>query len=150
LKTKSNNTQNKLRALLAALALVTLIVVPSATAASKKPVTLASIAGTWQATLFSSADCGIGTQILIFTLNSGGAATDVQYIYHTSKCGNGKDNNQTLTITSLNADGSGTAQLDIEGTTLTLNIQVNPSSTVFNIVDATDKGQYHEGTAVKQ
>ena len=149
MKTTSNNTQNKLRALLAALALVTLIVVPSATAASKKPVTLASIAGSWQATLFSSADCGIGTQILIFTLNSGGAATDVQ-ISTTRPSVNGKDNNQTLTITSLNADGSGTAQLDIEGTTLTLNIQVNPSSTVFNIVDSTDKGQYHEGTAVKQ
>jgi hypothetical protein len=147
---KANNTQNKLRALLAALALVTLIVVPSATAASKKPVTLASLAGTWQATLFSSADCGVGTQLLIFTLNSGGAATDVEYLYHTSKCGNGKDSNQTLTITSLNSDGSGTAELIIEGTTLTLNIQVNPSSTVFNIVDATDAGQFHEGTAVKQ
>lgn len=155
MKTTRNTTQDRLSALLAALTLVTLlaVAVPCATAEGNElqpPLTLSALAGSWQATLFGDADCGIGTQILVFTLNSSGTATDVQYIYHTARCGNGTDTNQSFTITSLNLDGSGTAQLEVKGTTTTYNIQVNQAATIFNLVDVTDSGQYHQGTALKQ
>jgi hypothetical protein len=147
MKTTSNTTQNRAWTLVVVLTLVTLVAVavPNASA-----VTVADLAGTWQATLFSNASCGVGTQVLVFSLNSSGIATDVQYNYHTSACGTGTDTNQSFTITSLNPDGSGTAQLVIEGTTTTYNIQANQGGTVFNMADITDKNQYHQGTALRQ
>ena len=42
------------------------------------------------------------------------------------------------------------AKLEVNGVTTTYNIQVNQAATVFNLVDVTDSGQYHQGTALKQ
>jgi len=129
-----------------ALILVTLVsaVIPAAAA----PVTLSSLAGSWQATLLIDGGCGLGTKLVDFTLNSNGAGT-ASASYHTPGCGNNEETG-TMRITSLGITGDGTALLTFGGTDFNFSIQAFANGQVFNMVDITDPGNYEEGMAVRQ
>jgi hypothetical protein len=153
MKTTSDKTLNGKSTLLLAVALlaVAAIAAPLASAADKNAlVTIAQLAGSWKAAINTTADCGTGLHVLVFTLNEKGSATDVADTFNTTECGRGEHTDQTFTITSLSSDGSGTATYSNAGLPLTLTIQVSPNKDVFNLADTTDAGQYWGGTAVKQ
>jgi hypothetical protein len=155
MKTMSNNNHNSKSTLLLAVALITLaaVAIPSATAADKDappPITIASLAGSWEVEFFTTANCGNGTHLWIFTLNSSGVSDDFADTYNTSSCGQGQNHDETFTIETLNVDGTGTAKYSNGTLPLTFNIQVNTATNVFSLVDITDKGQYWSGTAIKQ
>jgi hypothetical protein len=140
-------------AFLVALALVTLlsVAIPAAAADGERPeVTLSNLAGSWKTTIVGQGSCGIGSELLVFTLNSSGEATDVVYTAHTVNCGNQQFTDQTFTITSLNSDGSGTAEVNINGAVRHFTIQVSPSHQIFSMVDLTDAGHYQAGTGILQ
>jgi hypothetical protein len=72
---------------------------------------------------------------------------------HTSGCGDIKSTGVPFVIQSLNANGSGTANLSCgSGCGWEFNIQVNHDSTIFNLVDVdpNNPGNYFEGTAIRQ
>jgi hypothetical protein len=100
-------------------------------------------------TLIIDGGCGLGTKFVGLQVppppNGSGTAFE---IYHTPGCGNNAENGAAQ-ITSLNANGSGTAQLNF-GTKFNFNIQVAPNGQVFNMVDITDSGNYEEGSAIGQ
>jgi hypothetical protein len=137
-------------AFLVALLLVTFIAVASpASAADDKTITVAKLAGPWQATLIIDGGCGLGTKLVTFTLKSTGVASDAVGTYHTPSCGDDSETG-SFTVTALNSFGTGTAQLDFGGTVFNFSIQVAKNGQAFNMVDITDSGNYEEGTAVKQ
>jgi hypothetical protein len=152
MKTTSKKTQNGVSALLIAVTLVVVaaVAIPAAAGGAKPPVTVAQLAGSWEAAINTNANCGAGVHLLVFTLNESGSATDVADTFNTTECGQGEHTDQTFTITSLSADGQGTATYSNAGLPLTLTIQVSPNRTVFNLGDITDSGQYWAGTAVRQ
>jgi hypothetical protein len=138
-------------AVLAALALITFVsaVVPGA-AQDVKPrpeITLAKLAGTWTAGIELNGGCGIGSKQVTFTLNKTGTGT-ATYQYNTQECG-ASSGTGTMAITSLNADGSGTAVLSINFVG-DFNIQVSPNGQVMGMVEIVDTGNYDVGVAVKQ
>jgi len=70
-----------------------------------------------------------------------------------SGCGDGSTGINTFTIQSLNANGSGTANLTCgSGRGWNLNIQAAPERSSFNVVDVSsaNPGNFIEGTAVHQ
>jgi hypothetical protein len=152
MKTTSNKNHNKMPALLMAVTLVAVMSVaaPFATAeVHPNVIKLANLAGSWQATLIGQGGCGFGSKLLTFTMNASGDSTTGNWSSNTTGCGTSSVA-LTVTITSLNSDGSGTARLEAGSGVFHFNIQVNPTSNVFNLVDITDSANYEEGTAVKQ
>jgi hypothetical protein len=139
-------------ALLAALTLITFVsfVIPAAAQDVKaRPanVTLAKLAGTWTAGIELNGGCGIGSKLVTFTLNASGTGP-ATYQYNTEECG-ASSGTGTMTITSINADGSGTAVLSINFVG-DFNIQVSPNAQVMGMVEIVDTGNYDVGVAVKQ
>jgi hypothetical protein len=149
--TKSRHQPARL-AFLVALTLVTFIsfVIPAAHGKTgRPPIKVSQLAGSWQATLVIDGGCGLGTKLVTFTLSSAGTG-NAAALYHTPGCGNNGESG-TMTITSLNAAGTGTAQLNFGGSAVfNFNIQVSPSGQIFNMVDITDSGNYEEGSAIRQ
>jgi hypothetical protein len=92
--------------------------------------------------------CGVGTKLVTFFINPNGPVLATEK-FHTDTCGDNTITG-TFTITSLNALGTGTAQLYMTGVTFNFNIQVAPSDEIFNMVDITDAWNYEEGTAIRQ
>jgi hypothetical protein len=148
---KMKTTSIKLAALIAVALITVMAVGPFAAARTvRPPVTLAGMAGPWQATVIGEGKgCGFGSKLLNFTLNSSGQAPDATWSYNTVSCSSDTVT-ATFTITSLNSDGNGTAELTVGGNTLHFTIQVNPTSNMFNLVDLTDTGNYEEGSAIRQ
>lgn len=147
----TSRRQSARLAFLVALMVVTLVstVIPAAAEIVKPQVTVAQLAGSWQATIVGEGGCGFGTKLVTFTLNSSGLATDATWSYHNTGCGDNEFTGQTFEILTLNSAGTGTAQLGIGGgVVLTFSIQVAPNHQVFNMVDITDSGNYEEGTAI--
>jgi hypothetical protein len=69
-------------------------------------------------------------------LNASGSSSNVTGTYHTAGCGDGTSSGNMFTIRSLNADGSGTANLTCgTGCGWNLNIQVSPDRSKFNVID---------------
>jgi hypothetical protein len=152
-RTMNSRRRSGRLACLVALMLVTLlsVVIPSMAADGPKPaVTLANLTGSWKTTIVGQGSCGIGAEVLVFTLNSTGSATDVAYTAHTVECGNQEFTDQSFTITSLSSDGSGTAEVNINGAVRNFTIQVSPNHQVFSLVDVTDVGHYQAGTGILQ
>jgi hypothetical protein len=154
MKATNGKTRNKVSALLFALAMVVAMAVaaPSAAAENAHPqvVTVAKLAGSWQATVIGQGPgCGFGSKLLTFTLNSSGDSTEATWAYSTVGCSTFSES-ASFAITSLNSDGSGTAQLTVGGSVFNWTIQVNSAANLFNIVDITDSGNYEEGSAIKQ
>jgi hypothetical protein len=139
-------------AVLAALALITIVsaVAPGAAQDVKTQptgITLAKLKGTWTAGIELNGGCGIGSKQVTFTLNAFGTGP-ATYQYNTQECG-ASSGTGTMTITSINADGSGTAVLSINFVG-NFNIQVSPSGQVMGMVEIVDTGNYDVGVAVKQ
>ena len=116
-------------------------------------VVIANLAGKWQLALYGQGGCGIGSEVDTFTLNVKGLATNDAGTAHNVGCGDSTYTGRTFTILSLNANGSGTAGLSCgTGCGFTLNIQVSPDRSTFNVVDvsATNPGNFLVGTAIHE
>jgi hypothetical protein len=122
-------------------------------------ITLAQLAGPWQATLLGNTGCGLVSMLVNFTLNSSGVATDATLTTHlsgpnTSGCIDGTvTTGQTFTITGLNANGSGTAGLSCgPGCGWVFQIQVAPSHQIANLADVDTANPYNTltGTMIRQ
>lgn len=139
-------------ALLFVLSLITIIAVSKPSSATGN-VNKADLAGPWQMTIIGETGCGFGTTLYKFTLNASGVATNVSGTSHTAGCGDTTSSGNTLTITSLNSDGSGTAGLTCgTGCGWNLTIQVSPDRTTFNVIDVSsaNPGNFIEGVAIHQ
>jgi hypothetical protein len=139
-------------AVLAALALITFVsaVAPGAAQDVKiqpAAITLADLAGTWSAGIELNGGCGIGSKLVTFTLDASGTGP-ASYHYNTAECG-AASGTGTMTITSLQADGSGTAVLSINFVG-NFNIQVSPNGQVMGMVEIVDTGNYDVGVAVRR
>ena len=112
-------------------------------------IVTSDLTGSWQLTLYGSGGCGIATTLVTFTLNSGGASSNAAEASHTVGCGDSSSTDNTFTVLSMNANGSGTANLTC-GTDCGFNfdIQVSPDRSTFNLVDLTDGGNYLAGVAI--
>jgi hypothetical protein len=151
--TQFNHNPKKARlAVLAALALITIVsaVAPGAAQdvkAQPAKMTLAKLAGTWTAGIELNGGCGIGSKLVTFTLDAKGTGP-ATYQYNTQECG-ASSGTGTMEITSINADGTGTAVLSINFVG-DFNIQVSPNAQVMGLVEIVDTGNYDVGVAVKQ
>jgi hypothetical protein len=138
-------------AVLAALALITIVTAVAPAAAqdvkARPAITLAKLAGTWTAGIELNGGCGIGSKLVTFTLNASGTGP-ATYQYNTQECG-ASSGTGTMTISSLKADGTGTAVLSINFVG-DFNIQVSPNGQVMGMVEIVDTGNYDVGVAVKQ
>lgn len=137
---------------LAGLAILGLVVATSMVKLSSATGTInkGDLSGAWQVTLYGQGGCGVGTSLVTFTLNGSGVGTATNKA-HTVGCGDTTTTGNTFTITSLAANGSGTAGLTCGvGCGFTFSIQVSPDRSTFNLVDITDPNNFVEGTAVHQ
>jgi hypothetical protein len=138
-------------AVLAALALITLVSAALPAEAQevpiRPPVTLASLAGRWTAGIELNGGCGIGSKLVTFTLNAKGEGP-ATYQYNTTECG-AFSGTGTMAITSIEANGSGTAVLSINFVG-DFNIQVSQNGQVMGLVEIVDTGNYDVGVAVKE
>jgi hypothetical protein len=115
-------------------------------------ITKADLTGPWAMTLTGDTGCGISTSYVTFTLNSAGSGS-ATITSHTSGCGDHTSTGDAFTINTLNANGSGTANLSCgPGCGWNLNIQVAPDRSIFNVVDVSpaNPGNYLEGLAVHE
>ena len=114
-------------------------------------VSVANLAGLWDVAIIDSTGCNFGSLLVTFTLNASGVATNATETGHTAGCGDGTTTGNTFTITSLNADGSGTANLTCGPSCgWNLNIQVSADRSTFNLVDVSsaNPGNFMSGQAV--
>jgi len=114
-------------------------------------ISVANLAGIWDLSIIDATGCSFGSLGVTFTLNTSGVATNATETGHTAGCGNGTSNGNTFTITSLNADGSGTANLTCGPSCgWNLNIQVSPDRSTFNLVDVSsaNPGNFLLGEAI--
>jgi len=139
---------------------ITFVTSSSAQDAKAAPaITIAQLAGPWQATLIGNTGCGLVSMLVNFTLNSSGTATDATFKTHlsgpnTSGCKDGTvTTGQTFTINSLNSNGSGTAGLSC-GTDCgwVFQIQVARNHQVANLTDVDTANPYNTftGTMILQ
>jgi len=138
--------------LLAVLSLVTIVTLVKLSRASVGTISKSDLSGSWQVSLISSSGgCGVGTALVTFTLNSAGVATNATEVSHSSGCGDTTSTGNTFTVSSLAANGSGTAGLSCGASCgFIFKIQVAPDRSVFNLVDVTDSGNFLEGVAIHQ
>ncbi len=112
-------------------------------------VSKSDLAGTWQIVLGGFTGCGQSTELATITLNATGAGTGTLQTH--GSCGDSSLTGQTFTVSSLKANGSGTAGLSCgTGCGWAFTIQVSPDRSTFNLVDVTDPGNFLEGTAIHQ
>jgi len=110
-----------------------------------------NLAGPWQVALIDSTGCNLGSLLVSFTLNATGVSNAVTETGHTLGCGDGTTTGNTFTIQTLNADGSGTANLTCgPACGWNFNIQVSPDRSTFSLVDVSsaNPGNYIAGKAV--
>jgi hypothetical protein len=125
---------------------VSLVKVSSATGTISK----GDLSGAWLVTLYGQGGCGVGTTLVTFNLSSTGVGTATS-TGHTVGCGDSTTTGNTFTITSLAANGKGTAGLTCGvGCGFTFTIQVAADRSSFTLVDVTDPNNFLEGTAVHQ
>ena len=111
----------------------------------------ADLSGPWQVSFYGQGGCGVGTAQVNFTLNASGVSTAATSKAHNVGCGDSTTTGNTFTITSLSANGSGTAGLTCgTGCGFTFAIQVAPDRSSFTLVDITDPNNFQLGTAVHQ
>jgi hypothetical protein len=140
---------------LASLVVLSLVVVAAMTTPSSATgnIVKADLSGAWQMTIVGQTGCGFGTTLYTFTLNASGSSSNVTGTYHTAGCGDGTSSGNMFTIQSVNADGSGTANLTCgTGCGWNLNIQVSPDRSKFNVIDVSpaNPGNFIEGVAIHQ
>jgi hypothetical protein len=137
--------------ILAVLSLVTVTSLVKLGRASIGTVTKADLSGPWQIALNGNTGCGLVGMLFTGTLNAAGSGTGTLVTH--GQCGDSTETGQTLTITSLNSNGSGTANLSCgPACGWNFNIQVSPDRSVFNLVDVStvNPGNFVAGVAVHQ
>jgi len=138
---------------LVALGIVAMVAVVRPSKASIGVVSKADLAGNWQMTTIGQTGCGFGTTLYTFTLSSAGVASNVYATSHTAGCGDSTSTSATFQINSVNANGSGTANLGCGGACgWNLTIQVAPDRSSFSLIDVSsaNPGNFIEGTAIHQ
>lgn len=116
-------------------------------------VAVANLSGAWQLALYGQGGCGDADSVVTFNLPVSGVTSNATNVGHSAGCGNKTSTGNTFTIESLNADGSGTANLTCGPSCgFNFNIQVSPDRSSFNVVDASsaNPGNYLIGTAIHQ
>jgi len=117
--------------------------------AAQPLVSISQLQGSWAMTLTGNGGCGITTSYVTFTLNASGSGTATQH-EHTSGCGDGV-NHAPFVITSLSANGSGTANLSCgQDCGFAFRIQVSRDLNEFSVIDVTNTNNYLEGIAIHQ
>jgi PASTA domain len=112
-------------------------------------ITVDQLAGPWQIALVGNTGCGQSAMQFGGTMNFTGTATGTLSGSSTG-CAS-SSSTQTLTIDSLNPDGSGTATLSCGSNCgWTFDIQLAPSTRTFNLVDVVNVGNELAGTAVAE
>jgi hypothetical protein len=111
-------------------------------------ITVAQLAGTWQIGLIGNTGCGPTSLWFDGSIDKNGQGAGE--LYSNSGCGNDTESTQTITITGLYADGSGSASLSC-GPDCGWNLlfQVSSNAEVITFVDVTDANNYLAGTATK-
>ncbi len=102
-------------------------------------------------TIVGQTGCGFGTTLYTFALNASGSSSNVTGPITRLDVSDGTSSGNMFTIQSLNADGSGTANLTCgTGCGWNLNIQVSPDRSTFNVIDVSpaNPGNYIEGVAI--
>jgi hypothetical protein len=149
------NTRARVRlAGLAALGLVAVVVLMARPSkATIGSIGKADLQGAWQMTVIGQTGCGFGTALYNFTLNGSGIASGLTGKSHTAGCGDSTISGDSFTIQTLGANGSGTAGLTCgPACGWTLNIQVAPDRSTFNLIDVStsNPNNFIEGVAVHQ
>lgn len=137
--------------LLATLCLVAVITIAKVSRASIGTISKSDLTGPWQITLSGNTGCGLVSMLATATLNTSGTGPATLTTH--GQCGDSVATGQTFTITSLNANGSGTAGLSCgSGCGWNLTIQVSPDRSSMNLVDVAkvNPGNFIAGTAVHQ
>jgi hypothetical protein len=118
-------------------------------------ITKTNLAGPWQLALGGAdhdGDCSVSA-VTSFKLNAKAEAKSMTVVFHGECGGDGTDTETyTLSVQTLNPDGSGTAKLVCAGTDcdLDLKIQVSPDRSTFSVVDVSKEGEFFMGTAIHQ
>ena len=138
-------------ALAAALSLAT---IPAAQAQTARPpaAKMPQLAGPWTVSLIGNTGCGWSSMLVTFTLESSGAGT-ATIQSHTSGCGDNTTTGVTFVVQTMNANGSGTANLSCGADCgWEFNIQVDPDREIFSLVDVypENPGNFLSGMAVRQ
>ncbi len=121
-------------------------------ATSLEAITRHSLAGKWAATIVGNTGCGASSIYVTFELNSAGSGSGTATVVMHGQCGD-TTTGLDFDITSLDANGSGTASLSCDtncGWATT--IQVARNSQTFSLVDVcpANANNYIAGTAIKQ
>ncbi len=112
-------------------------------------ISTSDMRGSWQLTLYGVTGCGDSSLLVTFTLPTSGTTSNATETGASSNCGVSTTSGQTFQITSMNANGSGTAGLSCgSGCGWTFNIQMSPDRSTFNLVDMNDPNNFLEGVAV--
>jgi hypothetical protein len=145
-------------AFVAVLLLITIasLVAVSAAADQRRapaPITLAKLKGPWAATIVGNTGCGLSTMYVTFTLDATGNGQGTATVVGHGQCGDATTSGLDFSVSSLNANGSGTAGLSCgAGCGWNLIIQVAKNAQVFSLVDVdpTNPSNYIAGTATHQ
>jgi hypothetical protein len=132
---------------LTVLSVATLVTASSATGNISK----GDLAGNWVATLGGNTGCGLAAMEVKFTLNAAGTGTAT--ITTHAQCADNVLSGQTFTVSTLAANGSGTAGLSCGvGCGWSFAIQVSPDRSTFNLVDVNpaNPNNYLQGVAIHQ
>jgi hypothetical protein len=116
-------------------------------------ISKANLTGPWQLALYGQGGCGDASTLVTFSLPASGVTSNATEVGHTSGCGDHTSSGNTFTIQTLNANGSGTANLTCGPSCgFNLNIQVSPDRSSFNVVDVSsaNPGNYQIGSAIHQ
>ena len=131
---------------LAIAAVATLVTASHATGSIGK----ADLNGPWSLSVTGNTGCGLSAMQATFSLNNGtGTATLTTH----GQCGDSVLTGQAFTISTISANGSGTANLACgAGCGWNFNIQVSPDRSTFSVVDvsAANPSNYLAGVAVHQ
>ena len=132
------------------LATVASLVAVSAAEKVKPEIAIGQLAGPWQIAVAGNTGCGVSALLFNGTLDSAGTAVGT-LTFSSAGC-KLSSGTQTFTITSLDANGSGTANLSCGSDCgWDFNIQVTANKQLFNLVDVSNGGaNVLAGTAVKQ
>jgi hypothetical protein len=115
-------------------------------------VTKADLSGPWQMTLSGITGCGLVSMQANFTLDTSGVATNAVLKTH-GQCGDATVSGLNFTVFTLNANGSGTANLTCGvGCGWNLNIQVSSDRATFNAIDVdpVNPNNFIAGVAIHQ
>jgi hypothetical protein len=146
--------KNRVLARFAFAAVLSVMATPFVHAQTAAPIliTMSQLEGPWTVNLIGNTGCGWTSLLVTFTLGPAGHST-ATYQSHTAGCGDGTTTDVQFVVQTVNANGSGTANLSCGPSCgWQFNIQVAPNREVFSLVDVdpANGGNYLSGTAIRQ